>query len=139
MNLSQIKLVATDMDGTLLNSKHEVSNLFFELFEKLKKQNILFVAASGRPFYSITQKLNTIKNDIIVVAENGAIVVDNDNVLLSTPIKKDNLFKIEALLNSNNHIHGVFCTKSKAYFNHNSNGVIKLLLEDYKISEKIKK
>src|SRR6056300_309890 len=105
MNLSQIKLIATDMDGTLLNSKHEVSNLFFELFKEIKKHNILFVAASGRTYYSIIEKLNSIKNEIIIVAENGGIVVDNDTVLLSTPLIKDNLFKIEALVDTFTHIH----------------------------------
>ena len=37
MDLSQIKMVVTDMDGTLLNSKHEVSSRFFEIYEELKK------------------------------------------------------------------------------------------------------
>ena len=40
MDLSKVKLVVSDMDGTLLNSKGEVSALFFDLFKKLQKQNI---------------------------------------------------------------------------------------------------
>jgi Cof subfamily protein (haloacid dehalogenase superfamily) len=131
MDLSQIKLVATDMDGTLLNSNHEVSDLFFELFKELKKHNILFVAASGRPFYSITEKLNAIKDDIIIVAENGGIVVENNNVLLSTPLAKDNLFEIEELVDSFSHIHPIFCTKNKAYFKNTSDTFIDLLSEYY--------
>ena len=131
MDLSKIKLVATDMDGTLLNSNHEVSALFFELFKQLKKHNVLFVAASGRPYYSIIEKLDSIKDDIFVIAENGGIVAKQNKLLLSTPIKKGNLSKIEVLLDSNNHIHPVFCTKSRAYFKHNSNGQIKLLTEYY--------
>ena len=131
MDLSNIKLIATDMDGTLLNSNHEVSALFLELFKQIKKHNILFVAASGRPFYSITEKLNSIKKDIIIVAENGGIVVKNESVLLSTPLKRENLYKIESLINSQNHIHPIFCTKSKAYFKHSSNSHIKLLTEYY--------
>lgn len=131
MDLSQIKLIVTDMDGTLLNSNHEVSSLFFKLFKELKKYNILFVAASGRPYYSIIEKLNSIKDNIIVVAENGGIVIEQNTLLLSTPIKKDNLSKVESLVNSNSHIHPVFCTKSKAYFKQASNGHIKLLSEYY--------
>ena len=131
MDLSKIKLVVTDMDGTLLNSNHEVSDLFFELFEKLQKHNILFVAASGRPHYSITGKLNTIKDDIIIIAENGGIVSKNENVLLSIPIKKNSLYKIEDLITGNNHIHPIYCTKSQAYFKDTSNGFIKLLSEYY--------
>ena len=134
MNLSQIKLVVSDMDGTLLNSNHEVSSLFFELFKELKKHNILFVAASGRPYYSIVDKLNVIKDDIIIVAENGGLVMKKDELLLATPIKKDGLVNIESLIDSNNHIHPVFCTRSKAYFKSTSNSQIELLSEYYPTS-----
>ena len=131
MDLSKIKLVATDMDGTLLNSNHEVSSLFFELFKELKKYNILFVAASGRPYYSITEKLKAIKNDIIIIAENGGIVMKNDSVLSSTAINKDNLFVIEHLIDSNNNIHPIFCTKDKAFFKYKSDIFIDQLGEYY--------
>jgi len=56
MDLSEVKLIVTDMDGTLLNSKHEVSSLFFEQFEQLKTNNIQFVVASGRQYHSIYLK-----------------------------------------------------------------------------------
>lgn len=131
MNLSGIKLVVSDMDGTLLNSNHEVSSLFFELFKELKKHHIIFVAASGRPYYSITEKLNSIKDDIIIVAENGGIIIKQKEILLSTPIKNEYLSQVELLINANNHIHPVFCTKFKAYFKSASNEYIKLLSEYY--------
>lgn len=119
------------MDGTLLNSNHEVSDLFFELFKKLQKHDILFVAASGRPHYSIIEKLNAIKDDIIIVAENGGIVSKNDTILLSIPINKNHLHNIEKIVNSDSHIHPIYCTKSKAYFKNSSHGYIALLSEYY--------
>ena len=82
MDLSKVKLVVSDMDGTLLNSKGEVSALFFDLFKKLQKQNILFCAASGRQYHSIVNKLATIKDEIYVIAENGAIAKKGDEVLV---------------------------------------------------------
>ena len=75
------------MDGTLLNSKHEVSPLFFELFKRLKEKNILFVAASGRQYHSIIEKLDYIKDDILIVAENGAIVKDRSTEILKTVLQ----------------------------------------------------
>ncbi|MEP3836213.1 MAG: HAD family hydrolase [Algibacter sp.] len=133
MDLSNIKLVVTDLDGTLLNSNHEVSPLFFELFESLKQHNILFVAASGRPSYSITEKLHTIKDDIIIVAENGGMVISKDKLLLSTPIDTTNLMDIVKLIDDNNHVHPVYCTASKAYFSKKSisNGLLHTLQEYY--------
>ena len=84
MNLSEVKLVVSDMDGTLLNNNSEVSNRFFEQFESLKKLDIHFVAASGRQYQSIVHKLDSIKNDISIIAENGGLMQHNHitNVLL---------------------------------------------------------
>ncbi|WP_298550637.1 HAD family hydrolase [uncultured Algibacter sp.] len=132
MDLSQIKLVVTDLDGTLLNSNHKASPLFFEQFKLLKSHNILFVAASGRPYYSIIKKLNPIKNDTIIVAENGGIVVAQDKLLLSTPMDKKSLLDMESVINSNDQIHPIYCTKSKAYFSDTSSeDHIKALIEYY--------
>jgi Cof subfamily protein (haloacid dehalogenase superfamily) len=131
MNLSEIKLVASDMDGTLLNSNHEVSPLFFEIFKELKKYNIQFVAASGRPYYSIIDKLDSIKGDILVAAENGGLVVKNENILLSTPLYKNGLIKIEKQIDRFDYIHAVFCTRSKAYFKKNSEPYSHILSEYY--------
>lgn len=131
MDLSQIKLVVSDMDGTLLNSKHEVSNQFFKLFEELKIHDITFVAASGRPHYSITEKLNPIKDEIIIIAENGGFVGRNGTEIASTPLQKNNLVTFENLIDSNSQIHPVFCTKKKAYFKNSSSKFISLLTEYY--------
>jgi Cof subfamily protein (haloacid dehalogenase superfamily) len=131
MNFSQVKLVVTDMDGTLLNSEHQVSPLFFELFNKMTAHNILFVAASGRPHYSIIEKLNTIKNDIIIVSENGGLVSKREQILLSTTINKNGLLEIITLINSIENTHPVFCGKNKAYVKSSSSKLLNLLTEYY--------
>jgi HAD superfamily hydrolase (TIGR01484 family) len=71
MDFSKIKLIVSDMDGTLLDSNHTVSDSFFELFRKLQKKNIHFAAASGRQYQSIVEKLHRIQNDITIISENG--------------------------------------------------------------------
>lgn len=131
MNLSKIKLIATDMDGTLLNSNHEVSSRFFKLFDDLKKHNILFVAASGRPYYSILEKLEDIKDDITIVAENGGVVIKKEEVLLTTPIEKSKLANIISILNKLDDINAVFCTQKKAYFKTKDTDLLKVLTEFY--------
>ena len=52
-----IKLIATDMDGTLLNYKNEIHEEFYEVFNELKKKNIIFAAASGRQYYNLVKDL----------------------------------------------------------------------------------
>lgn len=131
MNLSQVKLVVTDMDGTLLNSNHEISTIFFQLFKKLKSHNIIFVAASGRPYYGIIDKLKSIKDDIIIVAENGGLIKKNGETLLSNPIKSSNLSEITKLVNSLKDVHPIFCSQNKAYVMSKSKPLISLLSEYY--------
>ena len=45
-----IKLIASDMDGTLLDQNSEVPPETFELIEELHKRGVHFVASSGRRY-----------------------------------------------------------------------------------------
>ncbi|MBC8770599.1 HAD family hydrolase [Arenibacter sp. BSSL-BM3] len=131
MDLSKVKMVVTDMDGTLLNSQHEVSDKFFLLFEELRKRNIKFVAASGRQYNSIVDKLDAIKNDIIVVAENGAFVKKQDKELLATPLDQNTIKQTIDLLKNIEGIHPVLCGKNNAYTNGSSDAFLNKLREYY--------
>ena len=115
----------------LLNPNHEVSNRFFEIFQKLKNRNIRFVAASGRQYDSIVQKLNPIRNDIIVIAENGALVKEQEKELLVTPLQnhlKDTLLEIIAKIDGG---HAMLCGKYKSYFDAKSAPFLEDLKEYY--------
>ena len=131
MTLSQVKLIVSDLDGTLLNSNHQVSDEFFELFKVLKSKNILFVAASGRPYYSMIDKLSSIKDDIIIVSENGGLAIKQDDLLISNTFKKDSLDTIAKLVIDLEAAHPVFCTKNKAYVISKSQKLMSLLSEYY--------
>ncbi|MFC2127956.1 HAD family hydrolase, partial [Bacteroidota bacterium] len=89
MDYSKVKLIVTDMDGTLLNSNHEVSEKFFKLFPYLLEKNIQFVAASGRQYDSILGKLESIKNNISIVAENGGFGKQGDTILFSCDLDSE--------------------------------------------------
>ena len=124
-------MVVTDMDGTLLNSNHEVSDQFFELFKELKSKGILFVAASGRQYNSIVDKLHTIKDDIIVIAENGGFAMKQDIEILATPLSKDHITDILKTLSEIPNIHAVLCGKYKAYITGKSDKFTEKLKEYY--------
>lgn len=49
-----IQLLATDMDGTLLNSQKEFDNEFFEVLQKVLEKEMYFVIASGNSFIIYT-------------------------------------------------------------------------------------
>ena len=131
MDLSTIKMVVTDMDGTLLNSNHEVSDEFFKLFESLKSKGILFVAASGRQYNSIIDKLQPIKDDIIVIAENGGFAKQRDHEILSTPLNTQFVSEILNKLSEVPNTHPVLCGKHMAYISGESDAFVRKLKEYY--------
>ena len=115
MNFSQVKLVVTDMDGTLLNSKNEVSPRFFEIYEELKKRNIHFVAASGRQLFSIKEKLSPIKDEIYVIAENGGITLKAEEVLNTYTLPLNEVQEIIKTIREIDQAEMVICGKKRAY------------------------
>ena len=132
MLLKNIKLIISDMDGTLLNSSHEVSATFLDLFEQLKQHNIIFVAASGRPHYSIESKLNTIKKDIIIAGENGGVVTYKNNNILISGLSKSSIAIIDKNVTKLTNSHQIFCTRFKAYLKRSSASIIPSVKEYYK-------
>jgi Cof subfamily protein (haloacid dehalogenase superfamily) len=131
MDLSTVKLVVSDMDGTLLNSKGEVSPLFFELFKKLQLQNILFCAASGRQYNSIVDKLSAIKDDIYVIAENGGIAKKGAEVLLLKALETKKVIKVIPVLRNIKDINIVLCSQDTAYIESKDTKFIELFQEYY--------
>ncbi len=119
------------MDGTLLNSKHEVSPRFFEIYEELKKKNIAFVAASGRQYHSMVDKLESIKNEILVIAENGALIKKQEETLLTTPISKSEVNRILDTVRPLEHVHPVLCCQNNAFVGGDSDEFIDMLREYY--------
>ena len=53
-----IKLIASDLDGTLLYGRdNTVSEEMFDLIREMKQKGIIFAAASGRQYHNL-KKLN---------------------------------------------------------------------------------
>ena len=115
MDFSKVKLVVSDMDGTLLNSNHELSPEFVSLFTQLKKHNITFVAASGRQYPSMVEKLHMMKDDIYIIAENGGITKYKNEVLDTESLDIKYLKEIIPVLRKVEDVLIILCSKDKAY------------------------
>ncbi len=131
MDLSKIKLVSTDMDGTLLNSKGEVSRHFFELFEELQELGVTFVAASGRQYYSIIDKLKPIKDDIYVIAENGALTMQRDKELQTTVIDRETYLELLDITRDLTGSQVILCGRKKGYIEDYGQDFVNMFTEYY--------
>ncbi len=71
------KIIAIDMDGTLLNDHHEVTEEVRNALHKAKEQGVKIVLCSGRPIGGMRRYLKDLKLDEeedYVIAYNGALV-----------------------------------------------------------------
>ncbi|WP_053992360.1 HAD family hydrolase [Mangrovimonas sp. TPBH4] len=131
MNLSQIKLVVTDMDGTLLNSKGEVSSNFYKLFNELKTNNVHFIAASGRQYFSILDKLGSIKDEITIIAENGGLTKQGDKQLHANYFPMEDINRLIPILRNIEDSYIVLCGERSAYIESNDDSFINMFKEYY--------
>ena len=77
-----IKLVASDLDGTLLlNGAQKLPEELFPLIRGLKKEGILFVAASGRQYANMKRLFEPVLEDMAFICENGALAFQNGELL----------------------------------------------------------
>jgi len=110
-----IKLVAADMDGTLLNSKKELSDKLFPTIEKLHDKRIKFAVASGRQYYNLLKIYESIQDDMIFIAENGAIVFDQGQNIFYDEMDKESILKILDVVSKIPDAYPILCGLDSAY------------------------
>lgn len=74
--MKQIKLVASDLDGTLLNKNKEITPRLFDALEKLDALGIYFVPSTGRPFSTVPKAIKELPFLKYVITSNGAAIYD---------------------------------------------------------------
>ncbi|MFQ9067632.1 MAG: HAD family hydrolase, partial [Romboutsia timonensis] len=133
---NMIKLIASDMDGTLLNDKDEIHEEFYQVFQELKKQNIIFAAASGRQYYNLAKRFEKIKDDMMFIAENGTFVVYKGEELLLNALDKETAIELIKIGRDIKESYVVLCGKKSAYIESKDERLIKEVekyYEKYKI------
>ncbi|GCD12493.1 sugar-phosphatase [Clostridium tagluense] len=105
------KLIAIDMDGTLLSDEKKISPANYEAIQQARENGVKVVIASGRPlvgFKKYLEQLNLVSEDDYAVAFNGALVQSSQGgeIISKTTLTlqdyKD-LYKLSKELNVNIH------------------------------------
>ncbi|MGM0397114.1 MAG: Cof-type HAD-IIB family hydrolase [Bacillota bacterium] len=90
-----IKLIAIDMDGTLLDSNNQISERTTKAIKMAREKGIQVVLATGRVLKSALYYADLLSLDSYIAACNGAILVDGSSkIIYRKPIDKKKLEKI---------------------------------------------
>lgn len=74
--MAPYKIVACDLDGSLLNNQSDVSQENLNAISALKEKGVYFVPASGRTFAEIPEKIRNHPAIRYIIHSNGAVVLD---------------------------------------------------------------
>ena len=78
----EIKIVATDMDGTLLDPRGQLDLPRLEkILDKLDHRGVRFVIATGNEVHRMRQLLGHLAERVVLVVANGARIFENDELL----------------------------------------------------------
>lgn len=114
-NLDSIKLVATDMDLTLLADDKSMPAGVDKRIDALAKNGVLFCAASGRPALALRESFPAHHQDMALVADNGASVYLRDELVYRDLINRDLYHEVLALATATEGSVPVLCAFDDAY------------------------
>ena len=77
--MKQIKMIGLDLDGTLLNTKKELTENTRRVLTEAIDSGILILMATGRPFTGIPEELRNFPGIHYALTSNGARVLDTDH------------------------------------------------------------
>lgn len=108
------KLVAIDLDGTMLNSYGIVTERTKKAIKETIRKGTEVIIASGRPIDSIKAIAKEINSEKYFIAGNGAIIYDikNDNVIYNKYLKKEKILEIIKICEENSISYNVYTDKT---------------------------
>ncbi len=91
MSKGKVKLVACDLDGTLLLDwgRTGIDPEIFDQIRELKLRGVRFLPASGRQYHNLRNLFAPVADDILYICENGSLVMCDDRVLAKSVMDRE--------------------------------------------------
>lgn len=106
--MDRIRLIASDMDATLLDEQGEFPPEFVQTVHALAAQGIHFAAASGRPLYTLEGMFPELLDEVIFIGDNGGAARWKGETLFVSEMPAEGWRKLAALAARNEDI-GMLC------------------------------
>ncbi len=131
-----IRLIACDLDGTLLDPAGRLPEGIFETIEKLYARGILFCPASGRQVVALEKMFEPVADKILIMAENGAIVWRGGKTLYCDRIPPERIPAALDAVRGLRKAHPLLCTPECAYYEEESHPFVDFVAASYLRNER---
>lgn len=127
-----IKLVVTDIDGTLLpEGTDRMPPELYEIVRELKERGILFDGASGRQYASMMHVFEPIAQDMIFIAENGSNVMCRGRNMATDRIAPQLAREVVAYIRTKKECYQALSTPGVMYIEAEDSDYLSLMRDGY--------
>ncbi|MFB5761324.1 HAD-IIB family hydrolase [Paenibacillus medicaginis] len=113
--MNNVKLIASDMDHTLLTEKGELPPNFDQYILELDKLGIVFAIASERALYTLEDMFPEIKDKICFISDNGGIISYKGEVIFKSLLKPADYQPMIRFVEDNTNGIAILCGLDSAY------------------------
>ncbi|WP_027624143.1 Cof-type HAD-IIB family hydrolase [Clostridium lundense] len=129
-----MKLIATDLDGTLLNSKHEVSKENAEALRLAQENGIEIAIATGRTYSDAIHICKKANINAHIISNNGSLAFSKEGKKLkSCTIDKSSLEHVLNWLYENEYAFEI-CTDKNIFLRHDTKSILEKDFKEAKIN-----
>ena len=116
--MKHIKLIVTDLDGTLFTTDKRLPPDFDRVLTDLNSRGIAFAVATGRNFKGIDHYFTDKIQDMYFICDNGAFVMEHDRLRHCVTIEKDLCHRVFAAVKEKGDIDVLACGLKGSYYTH---------------------
>lgn len=113
--MKEIKLIAIDVDHTLLTEKGELPPQFFQYVRKLNELGVYCVIASGRPLYTLKEMFGECWEQMSFICDNGGIIVHRSETIFESLIQPEQVRSLVCFAEEKNEGIPLVCATNAAY------------------------
>lgn len=132
-----IKLIACDLDGTLLPPDKNIPDETFGLIEKLADRGCIFAPASGRQLPNLLKLFAPVKDKIAVIAENGGLVYYGGRVIFSDPTPSADVLRALKAVRSVKGLYPLLSCAECAYYEDDEPRFVETLKKSYSLEKRV--
>ena len=127
-SLKEIKLIVSDIDGTLLNDNGELGIESKKLLKELMKENVIVSLATGRLHSAVTDIANELSLNGYIISLDGAMIknYEGDKTIYESYLKRGQVKKAISI-SENQLIKIALCHASSIYYTEYNSAIPSML------------
>ncbi|MGN0817645.1 MAG: HAD family hydrolase [Candidatus Coproplasma sp.] len=132
-----IKLIACDLDGTLLPPSKIMPPETFPYIRRLADKGVIFAPASGRQLPNLKKLFAPVADKIAIIAENGGLVWFGDKIIYSDPTPSEGVKYALDIIRRQEGLYPLLSCADCAYYESDCEKFIATVNRSYSSAKKV--